>query len=99
MSEFNGIVPGGVNSPASAERDQRGCMPPIATSEYKPNITLQETILCVTGVGDEIRKRINEGRKNVEKSRRLIKETKTILEQSTLIILDSQRLTSKVNVK
>lgn len=70
-------------------------MPPMATSEYKPNITLQETIRRATGVGDELRKTINESRKNIDHSRRLIKETKIILEESRLIILGSQRLTVK----
>jgi hypothetical protein len=66
---------------------------PMATSEYKPNTTLQEAILRVAGVGDELRKTINESRKNIDHSRRLIKETKIVLEESRLIILGSQRLT------
>ena len=70
-------------------------MPPMATSEYKSNITLQEAILRATGVRDELRKTINESRKNIDHSRRLIKETKIILDESRLIILGSQRLTFK----
>ena len=61
----------------------------------QPQITLQEAILRVTGVGDELRKTITKSRKNIENSRRLIKETKIIFEESKLIILDSQRLTFK----
>jgi hypothetical protein len=65
-------------------------MLPMATSEYKRNITLQEAILRATGVGHELRKTINQTRKNIDRSRRLIKETKIIFEESRLIILASK---------
>jgi vacuolar-type H+-ATPase subunit E/Vma4 len=62
-------------------------MLPMATSEYKPNITLQQAILRATGVGHELRKTINQTHKNIERSRRLIKETKIVFEESRSIIL------------
>ena len=76
------------------DQKQEG-MPPIATSEYKPNIKLQEAILHVTKVGYNLRQAVNESRKNIDRSRRLIKETKVVLEQSKLIMHGSQRLTFK----
>src|SRR5688500_11910427 len=94
ICEVNVIDPAELKSPNHFDQRNRReeCMLPMAPSEYKPTITLQEAILHATGVGYEARKRIDETRKNIENSRRLIKETKTILEESRLIILDSQRL-------
>jgi hypothetical protein len=78
------------------QRDRREeCMPPMDTSEYKPNIKLQQAILHVTSIGHQLRKTINASRKNIAYSRRLIKETKVVLERSKLIMHGSQRLTFK----
>jgi hypothetical protein len=70
-------------------------MPPIDTSEYKPNIKLQEAILHVTSVGYQLRKTLTASRKSIDQSRRLIKETKIVLERSRLIMLGCQRATFK----
>jgi hypothetical protein len=72
MSEFNVIGPAELKSPNHFDqRDRREeCMLPMAPSEYKPTITLQEAILHATGVGYEARKRIDETRKNIDHSRR-----------------------------
>jgi hypothetical protein len=84
------------SSGCAEQRDQREeCMPPMDTSEYKPNIKLQQAILHVTSVGRQLRKTINASRKNIAYSRRLIKETKVVLERSKLIMHGSQRLTFK----
>jgi hypothetical protein len=84
------------SSGCADHRDQRQeGMPPIATSEYKPTIKLQEAILHVTKVGYNLRQAMNESRKNIDRSRRLIKETKVVLEQSRLIILGHQRASFK----
>jgi hypothetical protein len=83
-------------SGCAEQRDRREeCMPPMDTSEYKPNIKLQEAILHVTSVGHQLRKTIDASRKNIDYSRRLIKETKVVLERSRLILLARQRATFK----
>jgi hypothetical protein len=70
-------------------------MPSIATSEYKLNIKLQETILHATNVGYQLRKTLTASRKSIDHSRRLIKEAKVVLEQSRLIMVSCQRATFK----
>jgi hypothetical protein len=81
------------SSGCADQRDQREeGVPPIATSEYKPNIKLQQAILHVTSVGHQLRKTVDASRKNIEQSRRLITETKIVFEESRSIILASQRL-------
>jgi hypothetical protein len=81
------------SSGCADQRDQREKgVPPIATSEYKPNLKLQQAILHVTSVGHQLRKTVDASRKNIERSRRLIKETKVVLEQSKLIMHGTQRL-------
>lgn len=63
--------------------------------KYKPEKTLQKTILCPTGVGHELRSALENGRKNVERSRVLISEMKSVVEQSRLAINASRRLIFK----
>ena len=70
-------------------------MPPMDTSEYKPNIKLQEAILHATSIGYQLRKTLTASRKSIDHSRRLIKEAKVVLEQSRLIMLSCQRATFK----
>jgi hypothetical protein len=67
----------------------------VAIQKYKPEITLQKTILCPTGVGHELRSALENGRKNVERSRVLISEIKSVVEQSRLAINASRHLIFK----
>jgi hypothetical protein len=73
--------------------DQRHeCLQPMATSENKLSIKLQETILHATNLGSKLRKTVDASRKNIDRSRRLVSETETVFEESPSIILASQRL-------
>ena len=67
----------------------------MAIQKCKPEITLQKTILCPTGVGHELRSALENGRKNVERGRVLISEMKSVVEQSRLAINASRRLIFK----
>jgi hypothetical protein len=79
------------------QRDE--CMQPMAPSEDKLIIKLQETILHATSVGYKLRKTVDESRKNIDRSRRLINETKIVFEESRSIILASQRLRQELNAR
>jgi hypothetical protein len=76
----------------TTETRDRNLFRRCSSSEYQPNIKLQEAIVHVTSLGYQLRKTINASHKNISQSRQLIKETKIIFEQSRLIILASQRL-------